>query len=351
MPGERRPGAATMRALAADLPNGLLTGFQRGREVELPNGRPPTTVYAVGMGGSAIAADLIRDLADSETRVPLAVVRGAELPRALGESSRAILVSYSGETWETLRAYVAAERAGASRVVVTSGGTLAERAEADDVPVVRLPPGMPARGAVGYLIGGLLGLLDPTFPESNEGRVAAVAERLRPEIGRYARADGPAARVAAAIGDRIPSIFAPRGFGALARRWKTQIEENAKRIAQFDEFPEAFHNAVVAWNALSRLRARGRAAVLLDRTGGEASVHRLVGEFERIVRARGATVVRVALDAEDRLEAILRGVALGDQVSLRLAERGKVDPLPVEAIARLRESLGPAAFLPPRPPA
>ena len=338
-----------MRAIAADLPNALLSGFQRGREVELPNGRPPTTVYAVGMGGSAIAADLARDLAESETRIPLSVVRGAELPRPLGENSRAILVSYSGETWETLRAYAAAERAGAGRVVVTSGGPLAERAEEDDVPVVRLPPGLPARGAVGYLFGGLLGLLDPTFPESNEGRVAAIAERLRPEIGRYARADGPAARLAAGIGDRIPSIFAPRGFGALARRWKTQIEENAKRIAQFDEFPEAFHNAVVAWSALSKANARHRAAVLFDRPGGEASVHRLIGEFERTLRGRGVAAVRVTLDSEDRLEAMLRGVALGDQVSLRLAERGKVDPLPVEAIARLREALGPAAFLPPRP--
>ena len=218
MPGSLAAGRLRMAALAADLPNGLLTGFRAGRELALPNGHGSTRVFAVGMGGSAIAADLVRGVVEAESRTSLCVVRSNALPGGVDARSRVVILSYSGETGETLRAYAAAGRAGASRVVVTSGGTLAERAEEDRVPVLTLPAGMPARAAIGHLLGGLLGLLDPSFPESNERRVAGIAERLRAEIGRYARPAGTAGEVATQLADRTPYIYAESSFAALARR-------------------------------------------------------------------------------------------------------------------------------------
>ena len=332
-----------MRALAADLPNGLLTGFHAGRELALPNGHRSPLVFAVGMGGSAIAADLVRCVTDAETGLALTVVRSSDPPRSLDRSARAILVSYSGETWETLRAYAAAGRAGAERVAVTSGGTLADRAEADGVPVLRLPPGIPPRAAVGQLLGGLLGLLDPAFPESNEGRLARIEERLRAEIGRYCAPTGPANAIAEAIGPRLPSVYAETSFAPLARRWKGQFEENAKRLATFDEVPEAFHNAIVAWDAARAADARQRIALLLEWAESEPVVRRGFRDFERLLAARKVRTVRVPLTAEDRLEALIRGVALGDQVSLALAERGRVDPCAVPSIDRFRSALGRSA--------
>ena len=50
----------------------------------------------------------------------------------------------------TIATYDAAERAGAPRIVATTGGALAERARADGVPVVPLPGGFQPRAAVGY---------------------------------------------------------------------------------------------------------------------------------------------------------------------------------------------------------
>jgi len=329
-----------MRALAADLPNGLLAGFRAGAELDAPKGAATSRVYAIGMGGSAIAADLARCVVDAESEVALSIVRSAEPPRSLGRSDRALLISYSGETWETLRAYTAAGRAGAQRVVVTSGGSLAERAEEDGVPVLRLPPGMPARAAVGHLLGGLLGLLDPAFPESNEDRVAGISERLRPEIGRYARDGGPAALLADAVGDRLPFVYAESRFLGLARRWKNQLEENAKRVAACDEVPEALHNAIVGWDRVRRSEAARQVVVLLEWAEEEPTVRRGFRFLERLLASRKVPVLRVPLASDDRLEALVRGIALGDQVSLRLAARGRVDPCSVEPIVRLRVALG-----------
>jgi glucose/mannose-6-phosphate isomerase len=336
-------GLARMRALAADLPTALLAGYRGGRELGFPNGVEAARIFVVGMGASGIAAELARGVLDRETTVVLRTVRSGELPRGLGREARVVVVSYSGNTWEALRAYEAAGRSGVSRTVVTSGGSLAERAETDDVPVLRVPPGMPPRSAVGHLLGGLLGLLDASFPESNDARLARISERVRGLIGSYTRARGPATTVAAAIGERLPFVMAESDFAGLARRWATQIEENAKRLASFEELPEMLHNQIVGWDGIGRAEARQRAVLLLDWAASDPTVRKSLAYLERLLEGRGVRVVRVPLASDDRLEALVGGVALGDHVSLAIAERAGVDPYPVEAITRLKAAIGDAA--------
>jgi glucose/mannose-6-phosphate isomerase len=332
-------GPSRMRALAASLPTRLTDGFRDGAAIALPATAQPTTVFLVGMGGSGISSELARGLLEAETPLTVQLVRSPDLPRAAGKHSLVIVVSYSGTTWETLRAYDAAGRAGARRIAVTSGGTLAERAERDDVPVLALPPGLPPRSAVGNILGGLLGVLDPWFPESNEARLERATARLETAISAHARANGPAARIAARIGPRVPLVYAESSFLGLARRWKTQVEENAKRLAFFDEVSELLHNALVGWDATPRAEAARLAPILLEWSEEPALTRRNFAYLDRLVRARGARCLCVPLAPEDRLEAIVTGLSLGDHVSLFLADLRKVDPYPVDAISRLKSTL------------
>ena len=340
MPRTVSEGPARMRALAASLPTGLLEGFRTGRDLSLSTDDGSTRVYVVGMGGSGIAADLARGVVDAESSASLSVVRAPELPRSVDAKSRVVLVSYSGNTWETIRSYDVAGRVGASRTVITSGGVLAERAAEDDVPILPIPSGMPPRCAVGHLLGGLLGLLDPLFPETNEARLAHVAERTRTLIGTYQRPRGPAAQLADLVGDRFPLVYAESTFLGLARRWKTQIEENAKRVAAFDEVPELLHNSIVGWDAMPAKDAARNAVLLLEWSGGGAATRKSLRYLERLLTDRSVAVGRVPLAAEDRLEALVGGIALGDHLSLFLADRRKVDPYPVDAITRLKDAIG-----------
>ena len=322
-----------MRTLAVGLPEHLIQGFRLGRELEFPLPPGIRQAWVTGMGGSAIAGDLVASVASSETDWRIGTLRGSSLPKPVGARDIVIAISYSGDTWETLSAYDEARRRGSHTIVLASGGELVRRADRDRVPAVLLPPDFPPRAALGFILGGILGILDPGLPESYEGRVMEAARRLAARQGALASADGGPARLARRVGRRSVTIVGPDDLEAVARRWSTQIEENAKRVAHALCLPEAMHNALVAWNALSRNEAARQAFVLFDR--GSSS---LPGAPDRaylvaLLRRRGAVAERLRWTSEGPLDRMLYGVSFGDHFSLFLAERAGIDPMDIHAIA------------------
>src|SRR3954471_4462182 len=105
-----------------------------------------------GMGGSGIGADLAAAAVGMRALAPIATIRGYELPAWVGPDTLVVCASYSGNTEETLHCFEQAGAVGAGRVVVTTGGKLAEGARAaGGVPVIGGPSGMQPRAAVVYM--------------------------------------------------------------------------------------------------------------------------------------------------------------------------------------------------------
>ncbi len=159
---------------------------------------------------------------------------------------RAVLCSsYSGDTEETIACYEAAEALGARRIVATTGGELADAARRDGVPVIGLPSGLQPRAAVGYLftaaaeVAALVGAAPGIRTE-----IDSSAAHLREASGAPGRAGGRAGRAA---GGLDPGHLRRRPDRPGRRRWKTQINENAKLPAFAAELPEADHNEIVGW--------------------------------------------------------------------------------------------------------
>ncbi|HEY7726900.1 MAG TPA: SIS domain-containing protein, partial [Candidatus Eisenbacteria bacterium] len=103
----------------------------------------PRRLVLAGMGGSAIAGDLLRVWADREGTIPVHVCRHYEPPAWVTPEDFLVFSSYSGETEETLAAYAACRPLGARACVLTSGGTLERRARSEGLPCLSLPPGHP----------------------------------------------------------------------------------------------------------------------------------------------------------------------------------------------------------------
>src|ERR687890_89688 len=116
----------------------------------------PGGIIVAGMGGSAIGGELARAIVGDHASRPLLTARAYGLPPWTTHETTVVCVSYSGDTEETLACYEAAGVIGARRVVVTSGGALADMARGDGVAVIPIAGGYQPRHAVAYMTVGVL---------------------------------------------------------------------------------------------------------------------------------------------------------------------------------------------------
>ena len=147
-----------------------------------------------------------------------------------------------------------------------------------------------------------------------------------------------AAAIAAGLEGALPVIYGAELTAPVARRWKTQVNENAKLQAFFSELPEADHNEICGWGGLPD--GADPAVVLLEDPESGSPRDQLRFELtEKAIAAAGTEVVRVPAEGDSRTARMLWAVMLGDLVSLELASARGVDPLAVETIDSLKSEL------------
>jgi len=302
---------------------------------------PPRLVVVAGMGGSAAGGDLLSACAGDRLRVPVLTHRGYGLPAGAGSGTLVIAASYSGDTVEAVSAFEAALAAGTVVLAVTQGGRLGALAARHQAPLVRLPGGLPPRLALGYLFFPLLGILAsaglPTLPPTEVAEALEVVEALAVELGPAEPAGkNEAKHLALEIGDRMPVVYGGQLTGAVAYRWKTDIEENAKRLAIAGALPEMNHNEIEAWRAPEAGRLH---AILLRDRGEHPDIGRRFDLLRAVIGPVAGGVSEAWSRGEGRLARLLSLVYLGQWTSYYLALRRGVDPWAVPVLEEVKRRL------------
>ncbi len=326
----------------AGLADQVSEGWRITRGLELP-WETPRSVALLGMGGSAIGGDLAQAIWADRISVPVEVLRGYELPAWVGPETLVIASSRSGATEETLRQLEAALQRRCPVVCVTSGGALRRVAEAASLPLAVLPGDGVPRALVGWSLGIVAGVLERAGVlelEATEIEAAAAsanetAARCAPDVPT---ADNPAKQLAWSLVDRFVLVSGAGFLAPVARRWKTQLNENAKAAAVFEELPEATHNTVVGLEQPESLR--DHLAVVLLRSELEHPRNALQAQLMADVLDTGLIWQQtVETVGAGRLGHALSGVVYGDYVSVYMAFMYAVDPSPVVAIEHIKEQL------------
>ena len=342
-----RYDAGDMLGVIGGLPAQLEIAWGLTRSLEPPAGTADVTAVAVlGMGGSAIGADLVRGVYADRLRVPLVNVRDYDLPAFAGARTLVVASSFSGSTEETLSAVGQALQRGCPLVAVTTGGLLQSVAERAGAPLISFPGEGQPRASVGYgvvLLAGLLeraGLLDVDRAEvaAAAASARAMVERCAPEVETDAN---PAKRLAWSLVDRFPVVEGGGFLGVVARRWKTQLNENAKSSAAWEELPEATHNAIVGYAQPESLHER-MFVVLLESPDEHPRISRRLSLSAELLAEQQIPYEVVAAGGSGRLAQALSTIVLGDFVSAYLGILYGLDPTPVEAITRLKRRLAEA---------
>jgi glucose/mannose-6-phosphate isomerase len=302
----------------------------------------PDGLVVAGMGGSAIGGLLARAILGDHASRPLITARAYGLPSWTTNETTVVCASYSGNTEETLGCYEAAGVIGARRVVVTAGGKLAELARADNVPVIPVAGGYQPRTAVAYLTIAVLEVaaLAGVGPRMNS-EIDVAADHLEELViawGPDGADETEAKALARALYGTVPIIAGAGLTTAIAYRWKTQINENAKVPSYAQELPEMDHNEIEGWSSGGEL---GRfSAVFLDDDDTHPRVKERMELTSRLIRPGAAGVYRVNSRGRTPVERVFSLVLLGDLVSLYLAVLRGVNPEPVELLSALKAELG-----------
>ena len=340
------------------------------------DGRPRAIVVA-GMGGSGVAGAMLNAMAGLSSPVQVLVSQSERLPGWVGAADAVVAVSCSGSTPETLAIATEAARRGCRLAGIGAEGSplhrIAEQARAPFVPVA--PAGL-ARSMLWAVAVPLLVIAErigvarigSDVYELAANRLEEVSHQCRPASESFVN---PGKSLALDLVGELPMVWGTSTLsGVAARRFASQLQENAKYPAIYGMLPEAAHGQVAAFDGpfaprSSRLSAQepgsgpdepsdlpgwdldyeedeaasGFTALRLiliadpDEDPRVASQRAAVTE---LAGQRGVGISELAMDGEHPLVRLAGVIQLADYASVYLAIASGIDPGQTVAIRDLR---------------
>ncbi len=191
-----------------------------------------------GMGGSAISGDILRDYLEDEIEIPIFVVRKYKLPKFVDKNTLVFMISYSGNTEESLSMLEHARKKKCQIILVTSGGKFSRKR---GLPIINIPKGHVPRVALPYLFFPILKVLqDNKIIKNKEKDVREISKLLKSFDLDMAR------NLSKKFFRRTPVFYGPENYRGVLYRWQTQFNENSKKFAHYNCFTEMNHNEIVS---------------------------------------------------------------------------------------------------------
>lgn len=300
-------------------------------------------VIILGMGGSAIGGDLAAAVASPLSPIPIVVRRDYGLPAYVDRQTLVIASSYSGNTEETLSVFQAGRERGCPLVAVTTGGKLACLSGEWETPLIIFEYRSQPRAALGYMFVCLLGILRAMGVvgrlEEEMEEALALLETEGAQLGpKIPQAKNLAKQLATELFGQLPVVIGSGPMEPVARRWKSQFNENGKAWSYFEPLPEMNHNAVSGIHFPAEMA--GQTKVLFLSNPGLHPRNRLRLELtQQVFEGQGIVCRQVPIQGESRLAQILGAVQLGDYVSSYLALLNGTDPTAIADIVGLKQRM------------
>jgi len=338
----RQIDKSNMLSFCVDAPKHYQEAAKLAKSVAISY-RKPQSIVVAGMGGSAIGGELLKDWTRDKISVPIEVNREYSLPAYANKDTLVFVVSYSGETEESLSVFLDALKRNCKIVCISSGGKVFEFAEKLNVPHLRIPSGMPPRASLPYLFLPMLivlekiGLVSDVDLETSE-TVKALKEVSGRNLPEEQLSDNFSKSMASNICGTIPVVY---GFGiyrAVAQRFKQEFNENSKVPSKWEYFPELNHNEIVGWEGANDL-AKCFSIILIRDRDEQDVIRQRIEATRGLICEESVKVFDVFGMGKGRLAKMSSTILIGDFASVYLAILRRVDPTPVKTIALLKEKM------------
>jgi glucose/mannose-6-phosphate isomerase len=297
-------------------------------------------IIVSGLGGSAIAGDLLQNFLGDELKIPYMVNRNYNLPPFADKNTLVIISSYSGNTEETVSVYEQALKAGCQIIVITTGGKVEELSQNRNIPIVKLQKGFHPRFALGMSFFSLLRIFSElgiiASPEKDVMNIKDIWEKRGVE---YSGEDNIAFKYAEELNGFLPVIYSNADVtSAVGNRWKGQFNENSKLHAFANVIPELNHNEIVAWETFNGRQFNAKLINILDDNYLPQIKKRFTITSE-LASNNNIEILNISSDLADFKTRLMDLIYLGDWISYYLAVIRGYDPAEIKNINILKERL------------
>ena len=296
-------------------------------------------VIYVANGGSASAGDIIADWFLASGGVEVSVFKGY-LPKVNLSRAFVLVCSTSGSTEETILLMKRLAAKKATMVAISSGGKLQQLAMELKVPHITIPIELAPRYSLPHVLFAAIAALKSVglVGEKKWREVKESIECMKKVAPSFASSSpasqNPSKQLAQLVAPSgmLPKIYGSSVTKAVAERFKTCLNENAKMNAAWAYGPELFHNEVESWETPEKkmvpIFLRHTAEPKYERLRLDSFIDILgmkgIRSLEIWGKGKGNLAQLVTLDYQTDFAtyyaAILRGV---DPSSIKLIERLK----------------------------
>jgi len=318
---------SNMIKVIENIPEHIAEAVKLAKDVKITE--PIKNIMVAGMGGSAVSGDILK--AYLKDKINVEVNKNYFLPELAGKETLLFILSYSGNTEETISAFRTAQRKNMNMVIITSGGKLEELSKISKTPCIIIPRGFQPRAAIAYLFFPMLAVLYNSHLIDNpvEDVKKTIKALKNPQFKERAQ------DLAEKLVEKIPLIYASERMGVVAYRWKTQFNENAKIHAFFHVFPELDHNELVGYGNIKA----GYHVIIIKDDDDYVKVKKRMDITKRLISEAGINVTEMVIKGDCFLTKLFSAVYLGDLTSYYLALKYGTDPTPVDIIEELKKEL------------
>lgn len=294
-------------------------------------------IIVTGVGGSGIAGDIVFSLSYTFLKYPLIVIKDYQLPFFTDKNSLYFIISYSGETEETIYNYQQLKKKDLPMIVVTSDGKLKNLSEKNNDLLFLLPQNYPPRQALAYLTIPILSTLSylkiiPNFTKEMK-RTILYLKKIRNRLNEKAK------KIVKLTENKIPYILTDSySYLPIAYRWKNQLNENTKILAFYSYLPEQNHNEINAFPFLEDFKDKIFVFILINPYSYKRNLLR-INFFKKLLRdIRIPNLIIMPFNKNNFIN-IFSLIMFGDFISYHWAIKRKVDPLRIEVIEKLKNFL------------
>lgn len=239
---------SNLRQMLLDSPDQFKVGFEVAKDIHVEG--EFTSITISGMGGSALPGNLLRvylsDLFKRKSearRLEVFQNRYYSLPHEAFDKSLNFIMSYSGNTEETIESFEEALKNNLPCIGVASGGKIEEMCKEHNVPFIKLPipfENFQPRLGTGYFFGAIIQtLINLNLIPDTRSEILEAASNLKENINSF---EEKGKELAERIKGKTPVIYSSTKFKPVAMIWKIMINENGKTPAFWNFFPELNHN-------------------------------------------------------------------------------------------------------------